>query len=252
MKTIEILTAIATIYLFMGSMMFYPNRYIMPLVPLLTICGGKLIYDLQKLATSKSGKIFFIILFATGITYTGTYTISGIMQMKNDDRNLALNWILENASETAYIEGSPYGINIPEEYNNFIPIPFYHCKETYARMNSNDRYRKIIVMFKLPGWNKTSSTAIIKPEPEEVSLESLLRRKPDYLVLSERWYSRFFNEKANAEEHFPLQHHLYESLFDGQTPYKIVADFRKEDNIFTPKWEFVNAGVTIFKYVDED
>ena len=107
-------------------------------------------------------------------------------------------------------------------------------------------------MLKLPGWNETSSTAIIKPEPEEVSLESLLRRKPDYLVLSETWYGRFFNEKASAEKYFPLQHHLYKSLFDNQTPYKIVADFRKEDNIFTPKWEFVNAGITIFKYVDEE
>ena len=135
-KLLFIIIAIAIIYISMGRMMFFPVRYIMPLVPLLTICGGKLIYDLQKSSTSKLKNVAFVILVTLSLVYTGAYTLSGIMQMKNDDRNLALNWILENASETAYIEGSPYGINIPEEYNNFIhdvKLPFASARKPAAR-----------------------------------------------------------------------------------------------------------------------
>ena len=256
-RILLLIITISIIYFKMGSMSFHPIRYIMIAIPLIAICSGKLIHDLITHTTSITARVILLTSIFMGIIYTTIYTVSGNFQIKNDSRILAFEWVLKNIPETETIESTRYAINFPDEYKNLTYIPIYHRKKTFDKMLANDEYLKLKSLLKWADWrddnafyqrgDDTSSRA--EQEPENTSLDSLLRRKPKYLILAKQWYLRFFDEKTNAIKRFPQQYELYNSVLEGKTPYKIVVEFNESNNsLLTPQWEFVNNGVTILKY----
>ncbi len=244
-----LLLTVLTIYFKMGSMTFHPPRYILPIVPFLVIGAGKLTVDLFLLKKPKIFNLILSAMFALGVIYTLTISILGILQIKNDDRNLAFDWITKQVKATESVEMTPiYGINIPPNYHQFKTMPAYHQKETFERMFYNKEYQKIKTILPWANWSEMTQVTI-QPEPENVSLASLLERKPAYLILSERWFQRFLNTDVKADKFFPKQHQLYTALLNEETPYKIMVDFRKPKKLpLTPKWDFINSGIVILAY----
>jgi hypothetical protein len=251
-RVLLLIITIFIIYIKMGSMSFHPIRYIMIAVPLIAICSGKLIHDLTTHTSSITVRAILLTTISMGIIYTAIYTASGNLQIKDDSRNLAYEWVLKNIPESETIESTRYAINFPDEYKKLTYIPIYHRKQTFDKMLVNDEYLKLKSLLKWADWRDDNDTfSKVEQEPENTSLDALLRRNPKYLILARQWYLRFFDEKTNAIKRFPQQHELYDSILHGRTPYKIVAEFKKSNNsLLTPQWEFVNNGVTILKYVD--
>ncbi|MEE9337660.1 MAG: phospholipid carrier-dependent glycosyltransferase [Methylococcaceae bacterium] len=258
-RVLLLIITIFIIYIKMGSMSFHPIRYIMIAAPLITICSGKIIHDLTTHTSSITARVILLMSISMGIIYTAIYTVSGNLQIKNDSRILAYEWVLKNISKTETIESTRYAINHPDEYKNITYIPIYHRKETFDKMLANNEYLKLKSLLKWADWRDDNAFyqhddeafSKVEQEPENTSLDALLRRNPKYLILARQWYWRFFDEKTNAKERFPQQHELYDSILHGRTPYKIVAEFKNSSNsLLTPQWEFVNNGVTILKYVD--
>lgn len=246
-----LLVSIGTIYLKMGSMHFFPPRYIMPLVPLLAICAGKLAADI--LSGAFLGSFMGLVRYAfiiSGVAFTFIYAATGIFDIYGDDRELARDWLIANVDKNESIEMTKlYGLNIPNEYENFNYLPYYHHKDTFDRMRANPSYLKIKAA--LP-WvrfdDEVSNMLSTKENPAEMGLTALLNRKPSYLILIEGSYERFLVANQDDKTSYPLQREMYQAIIEGSTPYHVVADFRKEFGVLNPELEFINSGVTVYRY----
>jgi len=252
--TAALLAMMLVFYVQCGQMRFHPQRYIMTLVPFLALCAGKLVSDLLEGASESSGRRRLAtggmaLLVLSSLAYLGV----GVARFHFDDRKQARTWILENIPRTATLEVSPnYGVELSREYVNARSLPYFHARETFVRMRSNEHYNLLRSLYQiLRGEAPLSAGAPdereMAPEPEGVGLEGLLVREPEYLILSQRSYERFLWDEADAATHFPYQHELYAALLANRTPYRLVADLRREDRWWLPEVEFVDAGVTIWR-----
>lgn len=236
------------IYLKMGAMAFHPPRYILPVAGFLVIGAAKMLFDIYQYSSQTWQKRLVLLVMILISANALLFSMQGLFEMKNDDRNLAKRWVIENIPATATLEMTPiYGVDVPKEYTGLSILPHYHQKETFQRMFFNEKYQTMKRLLPNAEWSK-ESIVVIQPEPEKVSLLALETRKPDYLILTARWHDRFLSEKANAKVHFPKQYALYTELLAEKTAYKIVADFRKQTKeSFTPQWDFIHSGVVILK-----
>ena len=251
-----LILTIVIYYIKMGDMTFHPPRYIIPILPFLTILGGKLCFDLLHLTSrSKLLNWGWITAFALGGIFSLYYTTMGVMSLANDDRKLAYEWVNSNMSPNDSVEVSAhYSINIPPGFNGFSKLPYYHIKPTFIRMRENELYRRlreVYIKLDRPGAVEGKSvTEEVVVEPTTASLRSLLIRKPRYIILSKSDYQRFLGGDE-AEHLFPLQHELYSSIIAGMTPYELLVDFERTDRWPRPNIEFVNAGIKIYEYRHE-
>jgi hypothetical protein len=246
-----LLVAVTTIYAKVGSLYFHPPRYVVPLLPLLSIFAGKLAADLLK------GELFGRIpravptsVLGLGVLYTLVYAINGVLDIRDDDRNLAQRWVVENVPKSASVEMVQwYGINVPEGYEGFTPIPYLHHKQTFVRMVENPIYRKVKALLPWARFDDQRAPMLQKEEdPATIGLSSLLRRRPDYLIITDRACERFLSDRAGGASNYPLQSRMYREILAGRTPYRLVADFRKPPSLLRPELEFINAGVTIYRF----
>jgi hypothetical protein len=245
-----LLLAITAFYAGTGPSSFCPDRYTLALVPFVLICAAKLCLDgLRAAHRSWYGSLTARLIFGIVLAYTAFYGLRGTTEFARDDRVRAQAWVLTNITPRQTIEMTDlYGLNLPPEYRLVSKIPFYHHKEAFHRMRQSELYR----------WMKTHLTWAefvdephpVTAEPMEASLESLLARRPEYLILSERCYSRFLSDDPFTLQYFPRQHRLYSSILSNATPYQPVVTFEESDGWLRPKIETVHGGITIYKFAE--
>lgn len=235
------------IYLKMGSMRFAPERYILPLLPLLAISGGAFVGELFRGCRRRSTVRYGLLaVVGIGVGFSFVYSGLAVREFRDGDLSLARRWIKESVGEGATVEVSLNRTLSRSKGIHFRTLPCYHYKSS-KEMTSNPLYQWLDRVYdRMEGREHRTQPVEMKGEPPEVGLSALLRRHPDYLVLSEETDDRFLDEEARTP--FPLQHELFTAVMKGRTPYVLVADFRKRDSWLRPRLEFVNAGITVYRY----
>ncbi len=257
-RFLPLIATITVLYAAMGSMMFSPARYILPVVPSLAICGGKLLAELTQFSNRHLiTRIAWRTMVAASIAGSTVYSLAALDRMQTDARYRANDWITRNLSKDMTIEVSPnYSIGIPRGYSNATFLPYFHEKETFARMKTSPVYQRLSRIYTTLQSASAAGIDVPAPlnitEPPNVTLDALLERRPQVLVLAPDSYERFFSEEAHAKHYFPRQHELYSAILAGQTPYRLIADFRRPNDLFTPEIEFVDGGILIFEYRSVD
>jgi hypothetical protein len=248
-----LLVAVATVFLKMGSMHFHPQRYIMPLVPLLAIGAGKLASDLLGgVILRPLPRAVPAIVLGLGVALTFTRTVAGLLDIRSDDRELAQQWVVEHVDKRDSVEMVRiYGINVPEGFENFGTIPYRFHKDTFDRMRANSTYRESKALFPWVQFDdERTRTQHQAEDATEFGLGALLKRCPKYLILAERCYERFLTDQLMGATNYPLQSDMYRAIIEGRTPYRLAADFRKKHGFLRPKLEFINSGVTIYRHLE--
>ena len=245
-----LLAAFAGVYAITGRMSYCPDRYTLPLLPFLMIFGAKACMDLIRAASRGPGAIRIArATLAVGILYTAFYGGQAVFAFRYDDRVLASDWLRRHARPTDSIEiTAKYRINVPSGYEHVSLIPYSFSKETFEQMRQSPTYRWLKA--RLPWVEFNDYPTVVSDEPREASLEALLTRRPKYLVLSGRCYSNFVKNDAFTLRHFPLQHRMYNEILSNATGYKPVADFRRQYGWLRPRLEQVDAGVTVYQYIE--
>ena len=224
------------------------------------MCAGKLIADIIRV-DGRALRYTALGTLSIGLAFSFYYSLAGLAEIRNDDRNLARQWLIDNVANSQTIEMTPlaaYRINVPEGYGSVSEIPYYHYKETFVRMEESAVYKALYAVYSkmrpaedaAPSGTELNDPQLVRTEPPETGIDALLRRKPEVLVLSGLTYDRFLSEQSNAKDYFPLQNNMYMSILEGRTPYKLVADFEKADDVLTPTIEFIDARIKIYQLDD--
>lgn len=221
---ILLLSWVIPYYIIIGSWSTTSMRYIIPIIPILTIFGGKFMYDM---IISRIGfkRISIYAVFCIILIYSFGYSFAADDMFVNDTRYTAGEWIEKNVSTNSTIEVYAYSYYLP-------PFP-KHVKINYP-----------------PGpdvWNQTNI------EQYDNYLKEQEERKPDYIVLTSFYYERYFNDR-NA---YPYRTMFFSNLIYGNTNYTITAKFGSVPignpilgAIGHPKPEFVNPTILILKRKD--
>jgi len=103
------------IYLKMGAMAFHPPRYILPVAAFLVMGAAKMLLDAYQYSSKKWQKTLVLLVIGAISADALLFSIKGLREIKNDDRNLAKQWVIENISTTATLEMTPiYGVYVPK------------------------------------------------------------------------------------------------------------------------------------------
>lgn len=259
-----LVAAATTYYLAMGSMWFHPARYVLAALPFLVMLGARCSVQLLAISrrTSPVGANAAAISVAVGLIVSAAYCLSGVLQFRDDDRVLAARWFTRHVARDATIElPTVYGPSLPAEFSAvrttpgaFLPASLVRTREdpTYVEISRRLDHLEQWALHEAPSsrGRRISSGGTVE-ETSEYSVEALLRRRPEYLVLAKRWYGLFLASSDAAHSAFPIQRRLYSALLDGGTPYRRVADFTAgRSRWMTPRFEFVNGGIQILKWKD--
>lgn len=246
-------------YVKMGSMMFYPDRYIAMTLPFLALCGAAVLMAAVRAAGQRSPALARVAgaAIVAGLLSSAAYTAVGLNEIRTDDRVRARRWIAAHVPREAAIEiPAAYAPTIPPGYARVRVTPSWFRRAAIDRMYDDPRYLTVRAGL---DWLDRRITGREPPpvgrplvagtvgEPEAVTLEALLERRPAYLVLARKWYGRFLSERAGNPERYPQQYRLYTAVLRGETPYELVANFEPRRRWYVPAFEFVHAGIRIYR-----
>lgn len=264
-KILLIWSMILPYYMIMGSMHVSFLRYVITTVPFLLILTGKMMSDLIGLK-SRPLKVTSIVVLAIVVGYSLVYAIAADLEITNDSRYLANEWLVKNASEGSRIEVTPYAPNIPSDKFVLITRPHNNAvDETASLIKNSSKYRFYQGVIsnlesltqKLGFGNKENlyvtwyEKAMARYRDEAVkfdlSVKGLESRAPDYLIVSEFYIERFYDDTSSIEGKF------YDELFSGKTSYKKMAEFKYQFSPWIePRVEFVNPKIYIFGKVKNE
>jgi hypothetical protein len=244
-RLVLLLSAVAAIYLKMGSMHFAPGRYALPLLPFLSLAAAPLFVEAWRRAATAGPSTRLALRAGVLVCLAATvlWVVLGTAEFFRDDRDRARAWIVAHVPPSASIEIShAYGVDLPAAYGHVAKIPFHHVKPGVRRMLESASYQRIVR--RLPWLELRTYPEAERGEPPETGLPALLARDPDVIVVAEECYARFLTAEGAAA--YPRQSALYRALLEGTTPYGVAIDFRSDPSLLRPRIEFVHGGITIF------
>lgn len=235
-----ILALLLVFYVMVGRMQFHPPRYVLPLLPLLALGAGLAI---DAGLRWHGGRRFLPALLGLAAIAGGVLLFANVSAFARDDRIVARAWIEENVPREATIEVSRnYTVTVPAGWVNVRTFPYEFRRAAFRLARQHPVYRWLTPDAEAP---PADPPPVI--EPAAASLDALLARRPDFLILSERSFQRFLG--GDRARTFPQQNATYRALLEGRTPYELVVDLRGRGRAW---WEFempfVDAGVVILRW----
>ena len=235
-------------YLLMGSMHLTALAYVVLFIPFLAILTGKFISDfLRAKPPILRWSSWILVCLVTG--YSLLYSIASDLTVVNDSRTLTSEWVVKHVRDGAHIEMTPYGPNIDADKYRVTkrPIKNSWMYSTVELAQSSDRYRisqKLISSMKNiaeglgfnisgPSYTAHYERAIQNFQKSSadfnLGVSGLKERDVDYLIVSEWYYARFWENWDSAEDKVfdsSTQGQFYNLLFSGKTSYRKIAEFK--------------------------
>ena len=256
-----LILVVIVVYAAMGFLRFHPPRYIAMILPFLALLGAAFVVDALRFVRARTlvGHGFASFILVVGVGTSLVYCVNGVLQFRDDDRVLSVGWLLRNASRDASIElPTYYGPILPKEFSSVSETPGVFRNASVSQATASPSFLRLSRMLakaneRLYGRELPDRLVRLQgPGPREesadCSLDALLVRRPEYLVLAKRWYGLFLNERSGRE--WPLQRELYEEILNGNSPYVLAVDFEVQRGWLQPPIEFVDGGIKIFRWTN--
>ena len=225
--TILLLSWIIPNYIVLGSMNVTDMRYIIPIIPILVLFGGKFVFDMMN-STNFLKKISIFTVFCIILIYSFCYSFAADYMFVHDSRYAAGDWIGKNV-----------------DINSTIEVYGYNCYLPYLPKNVKIFYPPY------PDIGNPSNHTYI--EKYDNFLKAQEERKPDYIVLTSFYYERYFRDSIA----YPYRTMFFSNLVYGKTNYTTIATFGNKtisnqipQIIEQPSPEFVNPTILILKRKD--
>ena len=233
-QTILLSLSVLLLYYYkFGSFPRLETRFVLPLVPFFLVISAALWNQIKENKIVVSALTFIII----GYNIACDFNVGN--RFLNDPRTHVLSWAKKNIPENSSIEIDPYTPSLVNPGKNLeTTTPNVSGRERiFAQVFNNDPF---IV----------GSEDDRKKEEQRVawySLQGLMQRRPDFVVLNSLYYGRF-TEPGLKQDLYPTMKDYFQRLLGEQYPYKIVFD---EESIHAPAWvypyeiDFLHNRVTI-------
>lgn len=241
-----------------GNVHYASSRHVLPLIPPLLILAGKMIADLlgTRPAWLRGGALVVAVL---ALAWSAVYTVGADLAFVHDPRKPAGAWIRQHVPPGSTIEMSAYGPNVSRERFEIVRRPVVRdLGNTLQAMTQGPIYELLYPLFvtyrgfaesvglcpyrrpHYEGWyERTATDAQTVADGFHLGVAGLHARRPDYLVVSEQYYKRWFDSPETPEGE------MFAALFAGRTQYEKVAEFEYHPWL-DPEVEFINRKITIF------
>jgi hypothetical protein len=234
-KNILVLPLFALFYFFgVGWWTFAPARYMICIIPVLVISAGILIS--APVFSRRSRVIVLILILGLSLVYS----VELDQQFMHDSRYAARDWIVTNIPSGTLI-GSFAG-----RYEPVLPV-----KNISA---PNELFTGQKVSATLPQYTVLRLSSGTRSENAENINKLITEKSPQYIILSDDYYGRYFDdyrfvEGDHSSQSFFESTQLFSELLDGEAGYRVVAEF-KEVTLTDIPVSFVNPKITILKRID--
>jgi len=235
-------------YAYIGSWHISQLRYILLIIPLLVLWAAGLVGSLLKSMRGLRIPIFIVVVLI--MSYSGFYTFRGVRCFSNDTRKISGEWIRANIHPQSLIETYSIWAYLPKFSKNLnvlsIRPNFIVESPAFEQFKMELKSNPTIVWF-LKTFKKDIKIRVLSDHPNnkgKFSLNSLEKRKPDYIVLTSFYFRRYIKKYPDAKSSpYPVLTDYFAKLIRGELGYKIIARF--EDK--TPTGEFINPTITVLK-----
>lgn len=208
---IAALSVIIPYYLFFGSYVNIPTRYLVPIVPFLMIASGSFCQLLKKSYRLSILLLSLIIIY----NLISSYYVG--KRFLDDPRMKAHGWVKNNIPNRATIEVSPYTPNwkLINPTLNLIKTPQLTGREVafHYYLKNNKSMLKIL---------KQKGDSDFLDNVKWFSYEELIKRNPDFIAIDSLYYERFLKE--DGEKYYPTVFTFFNNLLKEKYPYKIIFD----------------------------
>ncbi|MBE9050898.1 glycosyltransferase family 39 protein [Nostocales cyanobacterium LEGE 11386] len=215
-----LISVVVLYYLKFGSFPRVVPRFILPIVPLLLIMSSPLWNRLKSY--KKVISIFLVFL----IGYNTICSIYAVRRFVEDPRMIAREWVKVNIPKGSSVEQTVYSPNmekLPEMKFISQKMPFIGGRKRVFEQQFKDSES---LVEKIPLAEKEADDAWY-------SLDQLMIRKPDYILLNSFYYGRFTTGRSG--EYYPSVKQFFNDLIDEKYPYKIIFDQRTKA---PPSWVY--------------
>ena len=241
-------------------------RFVLPLFPPLMLIAGKATADLIA-ARAAYLRLAGATVATVVIVVSALYAVVVDLEMTNDLRAIALDWVEQNVPQGARIEVTSYVARPSGDRYQVVPRPFVHSVSLdnwIERLEGSPIYRAlqpIYLVYKsiaegidicadrpyhYRGWyDRIMAKQISAFETFDFSVAGLETRAPDLLIVSEFYYGRYGEDRSSVEGNF------FADLFAGKSSYRQVAEFRYQALPWPdPRVDFINPTIRIFQKAD--
>lgn len=186
-----ILSWVVPYFFIISTWAFSPTRFTLPILPFLSIFGGRFFYDRIR-SSSDPQKYLYLILLSIVLLYSFSYALISDLLLINDSRYIAREWMNNNIPTNSTIEiyDHLYGPKLPEH-----AIVYSPNTSGFNRYGANKEWDEFV--------------------------EHLEERKPEYIVLTSQNYMRYL-EDPNA---YPSRTEFFLGLIEGKSNYDIIKVF---------------------------
>jgi len=252
------LTFIVTYFAVIGTQRNKYIRYVLPMLPVLSILAAQFLYSLKVAVQERrylrwavEAAIWLVV--ASSLLYAAAFTK---LYSLTDSRIEASQWIRQNIESGAVIlvENDKDAYAPPLRFPGGREAPHYQL----ARLNFDYLYKRSPtgmrsylpeyiekVRYQLTGtWGHEEELGLM-PDEEKREYINLRLRHSDYTVFSERNYDLYRRLPAL----FPVENEYYRQLFVGQLGFELLKVFERDPNLFGVSVDDSEAELT-FKIFD--
>ena len=227
-------------------------RYVLLLLPFLSFWAAALTY--LSLNNSKGHRLLIYALVIFVGAYSCFYTLRGVRNFTADTRKDSGHWIRENIplgsqvelySIKAYLPDFPKGVNVQRIEPVMSPSADYN--KFKIEIKSNELVRLILKFYVKSLKNGVDTSRQLDNDKALLSVRSLTKRNPDFIVLTSFFYTRFMKrDRINVSTPYPELTHFFAKLVSGEAGYEIIKVFENK----TPTGEFLNPTIKILKKIN--
>ena len=239
-------------FFYISNWRFAALRYVLLLLPFMAFWAAALTN--LSLNNSKGHRMLIYVLVIFVGVYSCFYTFRGVRSFTADTRNVSGHWIRENIplgsqvevySFKAYLPDFPKGVNVQRIEPFMSPNTDYN--KFKIKMKNNELVRLILKFYGKSIKNDVDTRRQLDNDKALLSVSSLSKRNPDFIVLTSIFYTRFMKtDRINVLTPYPELTHFFEKLVSGEAGYEIVKVFENK----TPTGEFLNPTIKILKKIN--
>lgn len=263
-QVLLIMSMVVPYYVIIGGMRVSNLRYTVPLLPFALLLVGKMFSDfIQQLPVFQ--KLVWKLILVSTFMYSLVYVAMADMSFTRDSRYLLQEWLRDNIYAGDSLEVTSYASDTAHWFYNVTYRPHDNAEwSTRRALQGNDLYKQTLKKaMSIESWAKNygicpkeiptyvswNETAVIGHNNDlsvfDAGPQGLLKRSPNWVIISDIYYKRFVNGDESKEGKF------FKQLMSGELPYVLVHEFNQEERLgVIPKVEFANPRLLIYKKQD--